>query len=140
MKIPSIIVLFLSLFALMACKKEIDVPTEETKLLYGKWQLVGITGGFSGGGTSLSEDIETVEFLPNGVSKWYINGKQKEKHKFTFQQGTSITGSDKVVIKYQRKNALKEAKQSQGIFFISQDELLLNNECYDCYSYVYVRK
>lgn len=123
----------------VSCKKEMDVPNEEAKLLFGKWELKYISGGFSGGGKPSGEDVEMVEFSSNGVSKWYKNGKRTDKIKFTITTGESIYGSDKNVINYKRKTIFQGPASSQRIFFQAYDTLTLSDECYDCYSYTYVR-
>ncbi len=122
--------LFLLLLLIaISCNKEIDTPTEESKQLFGKWELTNISGGFSGSGTPMTDE-EMVEFSPNGVSKWYVNGKLKETVRFSL-----VKNGNKTDIIYNRKS-----KQNQRIFLEGENLYLSFIDCYDCYMYSYKKK
>lgn len=139
-----LIVSSLSIF-LTGCKKDIDVPKQELNNLFGTWEWVQSSGGFAGITTSPLTEGHTIklEFNENGIYKEFKNGEKIDKRKFSFIEGKSIyTADNSTLIEYEKTGVLnrKENFTSQSIIFFSNDTLQLNDECYDCFSRLYVKK
>jgi hypothetical protein len=128
--------------SLMTCKKDINVPTQDLEKLFGKWTLLS-SGGGSNGQFYQSDGSVTIEFYKNGICKTYKNGKQTDKMKFTLSEGPSIfTSGTAYLINYKDIGLFHKNDNHfvQSIWFQGQDTLDLNEECFDCFAYRYIRK
>jgi hypothetical protein len=132
------------LFLLLGnCRKEIAVPDPALQKLFGKWTWAQSSGGFagttttpSGGGTSAG-----IEFRKDGICI-ISTGKKKDKMKFTLSEGKSIFSTEPAsLITYEDIGLFDKnsAPPQQSVRFSGPDTLLLNDECYDCFSHLYVR-
>lgn len=130
---------------LSACKKSIDLPHPELEKLFGSWEWIGSSGGFSGDNITPSSAgySKTVEFRKNGVYRWYKNGKLEDKMRFTVTQDSSsiFTNGLAYIIVYSNAGVLGPDNYShrESIRFLSHDTLFLSEECSDCYGHAYVR-
>jgi hypothetical protein len=129
-------------FLLTACKKDISVPNPEMKKLFGTWEWVESSGGISGGTITPATEGHhmTIEFKENGVFKKYKNNRRIDRMTFTLSEGSSIISNPAFLIEYKDGCMNKKEVIPQSFKFGGQDTLYLSDECYDCYSHVYVRK
>ena len=137
-------ILLLGLFT--ACKKkEISLPDPSLEKLFGRWEWVESGGGLAYHQTSPSTTgcSITIEFERNGIYKEYKNGKHQNRMKFYLSKGSSIYSSvESNLIKYNDTGILDKNNTpiTESIQFAGQDTLYLNQECFDCFGHVYVRK
>ena len=140
------LIFFSALFMVFSsCRKEISMPDESLSNLFGSWEWVQTYGGFAD--TVVTPTTEgytlSVDFSSKGIYKIYKNGTLQDKLKFTLSQGNSIFhDSTANLISYQNRGFgnTDEDYIKQSIRFGGEDTLFLYEECWDCYSYVYVRK
>ena len=60
---------------------------------------------------------------------------------FKFEKGESIYFANEVyLIVYSTGKFSKKGVIPHSFYFIGIDTLILNDECYDCYSHIYIRK
>lgn len=133
------------LFSVTACKKDISIPNPELEKLFGTWNWVQSSGGFSGQAITPTTAgySQTVEFNQNGSYKIYENGKQKDKMKFSLSSGNSIHSTETAyLIKYKDSGLFDKENNSvtQSVRFGGNDTLFLSDECYDCYQHIYIRQ
>ena len=143
MKYKNILIFIVALLGLISCKKEINVPKEDYKKLFGKWEWVYSTGGLAGGViTPETENYNLeIEYKKNGIYKEFKDGKRIEKFTFHFEKAESIFSSgEDYLIFYSKGKFSKKGVMYHSFNFIGNDTLLLNEECYDCYGNLYVRK
>ncbi|HNR85539.1 MAG TPA: hypothetical protein PKN22_06170 [Taishania sp.] len=127
------LLLVLVAFILAACSKEITTPDEQSKLIFGKWSLNHISGGYSGAGEEVT-DVREVEFLSNGKSKWYVNSNIDHKAKFTLKKVNNMFGENQLEIDY-----AGDGKINHTVFELSDHDLVLSENAYDGYTYHYKR-
>jgi hypothetical protein len=123
-----LVALIIAIALLTSCRK-IDTPNPEAKVIFGEWKYASGSGGWSGGQSDASfTDGTWVEYKASGKYKVY-NGSDKRTHteKFEFE-----TREGKTTITY--KNKIRQR------FRVSGDTLFLNDDAYDAYSYIFVRK
>ena len=137
------IMAFLLSFA--ACKKDKSESIPEMKKLYGTWEWVQSSGGFGGGGSTPSSVgyTQTLEFNKNGTMKRFKNELEESQLFFSITKGSTIYSSGNATLINYTSNALSHSHDqltTQSVSFGGQDTLFLNDECYDCYGYVYIRK
>jgi hypothetical protein len=130
---------------LLACfsygcqKKDITVPDSSLNGLFGSWDLVMKSGGFSGGvQTPLTMGYQqSLKFTKEGRCYTYKDGSRTGQDNFEFEyqaQGTNAPYEMHYIIKY------KEQSFSQWVH-IQNDTLFLDDAfCNDCYSYLYVKQ
>ena len=126
-----------------ACRKDISLPDQNLKKLFGTWEWVQSSGGFSGQTiTPVSEDYSmSVEYTEKGVYRKYKDGKKISKLNFKIEERATIAISDfKFLIDYREGPCSKVGVNSQSFRFGGTDTLFLNDDCYDCFSHIYVRK
>lgn len=140
----SIIALIL---VLTACRKDISVPNQQYENLFGTWTWIESTGGESGQAISPATEgySITVEYNENGVFKRFRDGKKISKMTFKFVEGNSMFSAGQVpMIEYKEKkittSPLKKGILRASVSFTGNDTLFVSDECYDCYTHLYVRK
>ncbi len=116
-----------------SCKK-ISTPNEDSKLLFGSWQYKGSSGGFSGTGLTTMNEKNYIEFTERGYCKVYEGTKCKYKKRFTLEVKESITGYLRSTIIYKGTSSINQSFEIYG------DTLFLNDEVYDGYNYIYIKK
>lgn len=128
------------LLMLSTCRKDIKLPDPSLSRLFGKWEWLMSSGGFSGGSrTPASEGYhESVEFNEKGIYRLYRDGNKKEKRTFSIVYDES--GFGKYTILYKDKGPFaKGIFLKHAVSFSGNDTLILDEECMDCYAHVYVR-
>lgn len=147
MKASPYVVALLTFASLMtACKKSVDLPDPELEKLFGSWEWIYSSGGFSGGlispasaGYSHSIDIRKV-----GTLRRYKNGKLYARIAFTISDSASYDRSNsRYIFKYNSVNIFGSDQHyylDEGIRFYGNDTLeLVEQGCADCYQHIYVR-
>ncbi len=143
MKSKNIIITIIILIGLISCRKDIIVPDKNLENLFGTWSLVSSSGGPNGETTTPTTENKTieVEYKENGIYKKFINNKKVNKMTFKFEKNKSIYSSEEeYLITYSTGKFSKKGVVSHSFYFIGTDTLILQDECYDGYSYTYVRK
>jgi hypothetical protein len=135
----AIIVVFTS------CRKEISLPDESLSKLFGSWEMVQITGGMADtlANPATLGFTQSVDFSSKGIYKVYQNGKLYDKLIYQISQGKSIFHKGNAYfITYDNPGFGNTSEDyiKESIRFGGEDTLFLNEECWDCYNYVYVRK
>ncbi|TBW28519.1 hypothetical protein [Gramella sp. KN1008] len=101
--------------------------------LLGSWRLIKISGGFEGTTTEYDENDDkfVIEFRKEDFisSK---NGKELEKTKYRIIMGKSIRTTEDVPL------IIYETGKKQSFEF-RNGNLILFDECYDCFQNEYVR-
>jgi hypothetical protein len=128
-----------------ACRKDISLPDPSLEKLFGSWEWVQTSGGFAGQiKTPATEGhTQSVEFSSKGIYKLFINGDQKSKSKFTLSYTTAMHSPDSpVLVTYENLGSGHQSDDivKQYLTFKGEDTLYLNDDCVDCFNYVYVRK
>ncbi len=118
------------------------MPGSDEKKLLGKWRWIETQGGF--GGMLQTPETEkyrlTLEFLPKGILREYRNNELTLSYNYLLEQGKSIHHPEEVMqIKYVEKNASIQ-NRVRDYFRIQGDTLILKNECYDCFTSIFVRE
>lgn len=138
-----IVLSFIILVGLTSCRKDIIVPDKDFGNLFGTWNWVYSSGGFLGETISPTTENKTIEieYKKNGIYKKFINNKKVSKMTFQFEEQESIYSIGKeYMITYSDGKFSKKGVIFQSFDFIGTDTLILRDECYDCYSHIYVRK
>lgn len=138
---PAILYLFI---LISGCKKNIVLPDESLNKIFGTWEWVQSTGGYSGTRVTpkSSGSTKTIEFSKNGTYRWFKDGKRQGKVSYTISENKSmLMGSNSFIITYGKSNWLdKDAPEmQQSISFSGNDTLFLHDECYDCFGHIFVR-
>ena len=136
--------IYIILLLFTSCRKDISLPNQELEKLFGTWEWISSSGGFAGITTSHDSvgNTKTIEFTKKGIYKSYKNGDLIEKRKFTIKKGSSIYTSDdaNLIIYKENLNKNKNHNPNEMIRYLENDTLILYEECYDCYSNLYIRK
>lgn len=74
-----------------------------------------------------------IEFTERRICRIYEGSKCKQKKRFKLEVNESITGNQRSTIVY-------KASSLNQSFEINGDTLLLTDEAYDGYTYIYIRK
>lgn len=123
--IPIVVITF-------GCKK-ISTPTEESKALFGSWQFKNSSGGNSGGGSTVFNPENWIEFTDNGVYRMYKGSKKECQKRFKIELKESIHDAN-------LRPAIVYRFGKYETYQIFNDTLYISDEMYDGYSYCYVRK
>jgi len=126
-------ILFLSfLFLFSACKK-VETPNEEAKKVFGSWVYRYNTGGMSGaGGSQRFIEGQWLEFTDKGKLLIFEGSKKINKFRFKIEMKKSIYGGERPALIYE--NGVYETYQVQG------DQLMISDEHYDGFAFVFERK
>ena len=140
-------VLFIVLISVFMsnCRKDITTPNSEAEKLFGKWTWLQSSGGISGNLKSPKSEgyTNSIEFSDKGIYKTFKDGKQANKMKYSLSEGKSIYLPGKgIIIEFKNVGLFDKdnAPLKQSIQFFGNDTLFLSEECYDCYSHLYVRE
>jgi hypothetical protein len=139
---------FTLLFVLLAilfstCKKDISIPDPDFKKLFGTWEWVQSSGGFSGQTTTPASEGYTFtdKYKSNGVLIIYKNGNRTERMTYKFSEGTSILSNQPAyLIEYRDGTFSKKEVVSQLFKFAGEDTLYLFDNSDDGFTHIYVRK
>ena len=102
----------------------------------GKWVWVNTSGGMVGRPVTpaMTGNEVIIEFTVDHQYKKYVNGVMESAVECEFINGSSIfSESETLQLKY-ANNAIQQTIE------INEDELILREECTDCYQHVYKRQ
>ena len=130
--------LFLLFFvggSLVACQKE-EIDVEESTLLAGSWQWVSSTGGITGQvqTPASTKTTKIIQFTPSNQFISYQNGVKDQETTYSLQKGKSIYSANGQTNLIQLANT-----GSRSSYRLENNQLYLYDECYDCYTHLYVR-
>jgi hypothetical protein len=128
-----------------SCRKDISLPDPSLSKLFGSWEWVQTSGGLAGQikNPATEGQTQSVEFSSTGIYKLFINGEQKSKTKYSLSYLTAVHNADSpVLVTYENLGSGHQSDDivKQYLTFKGEDTLYLNDECVDCFNYVYVRK
>lgn len=129
--------ILLSLLAvlLFGCGK-INTPNAEAEKLFGKWRFVSSSGGFAGTGNTSYSSNDVYEYKENGTFSHYEGNQLIDQSSFSLQLGPSITSqTDQLLIHY--GGVSQQMTQSCQIH---HDTLMLSDEVFDGFQYVFVKQ
>lgn len=116
-----------------ACRK-IDTPNEESKKVFGSWSFINDSGGFSGaGGSNRFQNNDWIEIKKKGCLVVHRNDEVERKKKFKIKMKESIHDAEK-------RSSLVFKKNQYNTYQVYGDTLILSDEMYDGYSYVFMKK
>ena len=138
----NILFLILGCFLLTttACQKDIDIPDESLEDLFGEWQWVESTGGISGEIiTPNSEGYEmTYTYTKKGIHKYYKGDVEQFRVEYELiEKINPFTGKDGYMINYLSDG---DTYLPDQYLVLNGDELMLYDECTDCYTLMFSRK
>lgn len=139
-------ILFIVLISafMSTCRKDITTPNSELEKLFGKWTWIQSAGGWGNFKSPQTEGYTSiVEFSNKGIYKTFKDGKQSDKMKYSLSESKSIYLPGKgIIIEFKDVGLFDKdnAPLKQSIQFFGNDTLFLSEECYDCYSHLYVRE
>ena len=123
--------LILVLFSIIGCSSE--TSTTKNNSIVGKWNWVESSGGIDGRTETPKSTGKTIQLeISNSKIKKYVDGALVSENTYSIQTGPSIFGGEKKLIVYEN-----EWKQS---FSRADNQLFLNDECYDCFQNKYVKE
>ena len=103
--------------------------------LIGKWKWTKSTGGIGGIEiTPASTNKVIVLEISNDRIKVVEDGKTISDESYTIQSKKSIYGGQKEMIVYEKNAPLYQSYE------IKESELLINDECFDCFTHSYIKK
>jgi hypothetical protein len=143
-KIQILFIVLISSF-MGACRKDITTPNSASEKLFGKWTWIQSSGGIGGNLKSPKTEgySNSIEFSDKGIYKTFKDGKQTDKMKYSLTEGKSIYLPGKGIIIEFKDIGLFDKDNTplkQSMQFFGNDTLFLSEECYDCYSHLYVRE
>lgn len=122
--------LLLLLFSIISCSTHMN--DNENNTIIGKWNWVESSGGIAGITTTPQSSGKSIQLeISNTKVKKYVDGILVLESSYSIQTGTSIFGGEKKLIIYDN-----DSKQS---FTRTGNQLILNDECYDCYFNRYIK-
>jgi photosystem II stability/assembly factor-like uncharacterized protein len=119
--------------AVLLCHCERDFFPHGYQNIYGDWTIRSISGGFSGGSINPSFDILRID---------------RKMRFFLFRNDTLVSNgtiqikdeiNDQLMIKFVSNDNILNSFDQGKIVNLSQDTLILSDNCADCYSYYFVR-
>jgi hypothetical protein len=133
MKNTILLTLLAALF--FGCGK-INTPNAEAEKLFGKWRFVSSSGGFAGTGNTSYSSNDVYEYKENGTFSHYEGNQLIDQSSFSLQLGPSITSqTEQLLIHY--GGVLQQITQSCQIH---HDTLMLSDEVFDGFQYVFVKQ
>ena len=119
----------LSLVALFAMS--CNVLKKDVSGYNGTWILEQKSGGFAG--MTTKPENETNLVIKNNTIKKYENGKLVSEDSFEVEKAKTIQSTElqDVIV---TSNIIKQS------ISVSGDTLILADQCYDCFTYIYKRK
>ena len=133
-------------FILLArtCGKEIQLSNPELKKLLGRWEWIETSGGFAGKIITPVKAgyTDEIEFNKEGIFQEFKNGKLQDKKRFSItKEKSNLIGDSAYIIAFDSMDSsFVRAIQKQSVSFKGSDTLLLNEECFDCFSSLWIRK
>lgn len=122
--------LILALFSIISCSSESN--STKNNSIIGKWNWVESSDGIDGRTETPKSTGKTIQLeISNSKIKKYVDEALVSETAYTIQTGTSIFGGEKKLIVYEN-----EWKQS---FLHADNQLFLNDECYDCFQNKYTK-
>ena len=122
--------LFISIFINCGAKKVHSILNEENSY-NGKWILTKKSGGITGSNVDLKKIFEIQ--IDNYVINYYENNTLVHTKPFKTEKGKTIQSTDSLDVMIGNKIP----KQS---IQIHNDLLIITDQCYDCFTYIYKRK
>lgn len=117
-------------FLMSSCAKEED--QDEPVEFIGNWSWIETSGGIAGITETPESTGSSVKLeISSGSIKRYVNGDMVSELSYAIETGTSIVGGEQEMIVYE--DASKQA------VFLTGDQLMLVDECFDCYQYTYTK-
>lgn len=132
------IFLFFTILLLFSCNstedsiKNADATASKDKNLEGRWLWVSSTGGFAGITQTASDQKKEIEFSGSTL-KTYIDGKLLHEQQFFIKTKKSIFGGDKEMIVIDKGLSITQEFFVDRSFEIKEENLILSEECYDCF-------
>lgn len=126
-------ILAIIIISFSSCRK-ITTPNEESKKIFGSWTYINNSGGFSGmGGSSRFKSDSWVQFTERGFFKTFIGSSKVNQKRFKIEMKESIYDSN-------QRPALVYFNRTFETYHIFNDTLFINDEAYDGYSYMFIKK
>ncbi|MBA5793328.1 hypothetical protein H1R17_02945 [Flavobacterium sp. xlx-214] len=97
----------------------------------GTWILQNKSGGFTGRTTQPDQEVKLV--IKNDKIKYFENGKLVSEDVFKVEKAKVIQSTEPQDVIVSKK-LMKESISVQG------DTLIISQQCYDCYTFMYTRK
>ena len=124
---------FLAISALLLltnCKK-IEAPNAEAAKIFGKWAYKGNSGGFSGaGGSTRFAEGSVAEFTNSGHFNVFLGSNVVSSRNFSLEMKPSIFSQDP-------RPALVYTNGDYEVYEVNGDQLVISDNFYDGYSYVF---
>lgn len=117
-------------------KANADIPVEQN--LKGRWLWISSTGGFAGVTQTASDQKKEIEFSGSTL-KTYIDGKLSREQQFFIKTKKSIFGGDKEMIVIDKGLSITQEFFVDRSIEIQGENLILSEECYDCFISKYER-
>lgn len=122
--------LFISLFTNCGTKSAQMVLSEDTPYK-GNWILTKKSGGITGTNVELKKVFELQ--IDNDVINYYENSKLVLTKPFKTTKGKTIQSTDSLNV------MIGNTIPKQSIQ-LHNDQLIITDQCYDCFTYIYKRK
>mgnify|MGYP006323627665 CR=1 FL=1 len=97
----------------------------------GTWILQQQSGGFAG--MTIKPDKETKLIIKGDKLKRYIDGKITSEEPFKIEKA-------KVIHSTEPQDVIVSNKLMKEAIMVKGDTLIILQQCYDCYTFMYVRK
>jgi len=125
-----ILILIVTTLPIFGCFNNDDLITNQ---IIGNWIWIQSSGGIDGR-TETPESTQTTKKLEitKNLIRTYVNDTLKSEMGYRLEVGESIRGKNSKLIIY--KNG---SKQSYEIF---KKELILYDNCYDCFQHNYIKE
>ena len=117
------------MIVITGCDQKISPDSD----LVGSWTWISSSGGFAGSiqTPANSGDEISIEFTKSRFKK-YVNGVLKDDLRYSITLDESIYSTERLEI-------IKFSNGWRQSYSATKDTLILNDECYDCYQYIYKR-
>lgn len=131
--------LILTVLFFISCDSDDSVRSAK-KDLKGKWNWINSMGGFAGTVNTPETEKKTIilEFTDTTV-KTFVDGNLQSETKFQIQTHKSIYGGERKMIVTNYDDDFTSEFLIKKSFEIKDDELILSDECSDCYVSKYKR-
>lgn len=97
----------------------------------GTWILQQQSGGFAG--ITTKPEKESLLVISKGIMEQYENGTLISKRPFMVEKARVIQSTE-------LQDVISTDKIMKQSISVTGDTLILTDQCYDCYSYLYVKK
>src|SRR5690606_21939596 len=132
-----ILLAFLPLLLIFACKKSTDFPTKKLSNIIGEWNWESATGGLAGNELTPATEGYTLGYFFQ-KDKEYIYYKDSIEQRtgyYWIEEGSSIFSAEPVYLLKLGNRDHSEVKFTYSIELDGKNILYLNEECNDCYHY-----